>query len=233
MDIHNNIDGKGLKATNFADGTADTDLATVGQLGGGGGSTYASAQIDTYISGLGESVPVANIHIPFPNFSVNPFIEISDLSQSVTAYEYIGGNHRYYITDCQFAVNESVLGYISGLNYGSAIITSATSTYVELNNNSVGTTLPLFIYRTKQLKVPVGIYDYSFTFATTSNISGITLKSNGTTFCKLFGNATYGGAGLGIIDFSTETILSIYGNGGGVYTPRRVYNPNFNIRRIG
>ena len=35
MDIHNNIDGKGLKATNFADGTADTDLATVGQLGGG------------------------------------------------------------------------------------------------------------------------------------------------------------------------------------------------------
>ena len=37
MDIHNSIDGKGLKATNFADGTADTDLATVGQLGGGGG----------------------------------------------------------------------------------------------------------------------------------------------------------------------------------------------------
>ena len=35
MDIHNSIDGKGLKATNFADGTADTDLATVGQLGGG------------------------------------------------------------------------------------------------------------------------------------------------------------------------------------------------------
>ena len=39
MDIHNNIDGKGLKATNFADGTADTDLATVGQLGGGGGGS--------------------------------------------------------------------------------------------------------------------------------------------------------------------------------------------------
>ena len=36
MDIHNNLDGKGLKATNFADGTADTDLATVGQLGGVG-----------------------------------------------------------------------------------------------------------------------------------------------------------------------------------------------------
>ena len=35
MDIHNSIDGKGLKATNFADGTANTDLATVGQLGGG------------------------------------------------------------------------------------------------------------------------------------------------------------------------------------------------------
>ena len=35
MDIHNNLDGKGLKATNFADGTANTDLATVGQLGGG------------------------------------------------------------------------------------------------------------------------------------------------------------------------------------------------------
>ena len=32
MDIHNSIDGKGLKATNFADGTADTDLATVGQF---------------------------------------------------------------------------------------------------------------------------------------------------------------------------------------------------------
>ena len=32
MDIHNNIDGKGLKATNFADGTANTDLVTVGQI---------------------------------------------------------------------------------------------------------------------------------------------------------------------------------------------------------
>ena len=32
MDILTNLDGKGLKATNFADGTADTDLATVGQF---------------------------------------------------------------------------------------------------------------------------------------------------------------------------------------------------------
>jgi len=32
MDILTNLDGKGLKATNFADGTANTDLATVGQF---------------------------------------------------------------------------------------------------------------------------------------------------------------------------------------------------------
>ena len=48
MDIHNNIDGKGLKATNFADGTADTDLATVGQLGGGGSTVYGGIYYDIF-----------------------------------------------------------------------------------------------------------------------------------------------------------------------------------------
>ena len=49
MDILTNLDGKGLKATNFADGTADTDLATVGQINSSFAPVIFEGSVDSYI----------------------------------------------------------------------------------------------------------------------------------------------------------------------------------------
>ena len=49
MDILTNLDGKGLKATNFADGTANTDLVTVGQINSSFAPVIFEGSVASYI----------------------------------------------------------------------------------------------------------------------------------------------------------------------------------------